>query len=104
MSFESELDEAGAIKAKDYDQDGKIDKIILPLINTGMDNAQITKVYVIQDGKRHSWSTESRQIRMSSTEKLTLIPFIDDEDEIEPFKTFNIEVICYKNKKIKLNR
>ncbi|MBD3191628.1 MAG: hypothetical protein GF308_13355 [Candidatus Heimdallarchaeota archaeon] len=93
MRFNSELEEGGAVKAKDYDEDGLIDKIIIPLLNTGKNNAHITEVYVIQDGTRYLWSTEVPQVRIGSLEDLPLIPF-NPLQQIEPLKTFNIEIIC----------
>ena len=91
MSYESKVDDAGVIIAKDYDNDGLIDTITIPLVNDGISDADIETIVVKQAGVDYLWYSMDSGIDMSSVEEITMYA-LGVSQQIEPLVTFNVEI------------
>ncbi len=91
MSYDSKVDDAGVIFAEDYDRDGLIDTITLPLVNKGISNADIESIVVIQAGVEYLWYSMDSGIDMGSVEEITMYA-LGVTQQIEPLQTFNVEI------------
>ena len=65
LNFDSDVQSAGALIYEDVNDDGLIDKMSVPLVNTGMTNAQIESVTVIQGETEYLWYTFDSSVDMA---------------------------------------
>lgn len=90
--FNSQVESVGAITAEDYDNDGLIDKLTIPLINTGMANAQIESVQVVQGDNTYLWYTFATDLEMSSMEDIDIYA-LGELQQVHPVETFYVEIV-----------
>jgi len=91
MGFDSRVDEAGTITAQDYDNDGLIDTIIMPLLNDGKNDADFVSIVVVQNGSDYAWFTFADQLSISSVDEITIYS-LGIAQQIQPFLTFYVEI------------
>jgi len=89
--FNSKIDEAGAVEVVDFDQDGLIDSISVPLSNKGMANAVIESVSVVQNGEEFLWFTLDTEVGISDVEQVNLYA-LSPNQQIEFFTAFHVEI------------
>jgi flagellin-like protein len=92
MSFNSSIVPAGAISARDVDQDGLIDRMTVPLTNKGMANAAVESVVITQGENTYLWYTLDSSVRSGTMEELNIYA-LGVLQQIQPVQTFNIEII-----------
>ncbi|MFW9924295.1 MAG: archaellin/type IV pilin N-terminal domain-containing protein [Candidatus Thorarchaeota archaeon] len=90
--FNANVASVGAITAEDYDNDGLIDKLTIPLINSGMSNALIDSVQVVQGENVYLWYTFATDLQMSSMDDIEIYA-LGELQQIKPFETFYVEII-----------
>jgi hypothetical protein len=91
ITFDSRVDEAGVITAQDYDNDGLIDTITLPLLNDGKNDADFKSIIVLQDGVEYAWFTFADELSISSVDEITIYS-LGIGQQIQPFLSFNVEI------------
>ncbi|MCF2143374.1 MAG: hypothetical protein K9W42_06695 [Candidatus Heimdallarchaeota archaeon] len=89
--FNSKVDAAGVVEVTDYDNDGLIDSIALPLTNKGMKSAVIESVNVVQNDQDHLWFTFDTEVKISAVEKVNLYA-LSSEQQIQFFIPFHVEI------------
>ncbi|NHJ33246.1 MAG: hypothetical protein FK732_10305 [Asgard group archaeon] len=92
ISFDSRVDEAGIITAEDFDNDGLIDTITMPLLNDGKNDADFNSIVVVQDGVEYAWFTYADELRISSADEITIYALVSSQ-QIQPFATFYIKIV-----------
>ncbi|TET27953.1 MAG: hypothetical protein E3J70_10800 [Candidatus Heimdallarchaeota archaeon] len=91
LSFDSRVDEAGIITAEDYDNDGLIDTITMPLLNDGKNDADFESIIVVQNGIDYAWFTFADELGISSVDEITIYS-LGIAQQIQPFLTFYVEI------------
>ena len=91
IAFDSRVDEAGTITAQDYDNDGLIDTITMPLLNNGKNDADFVSIVVVQNGTDYAWFTFADQLSISSVDEITIYS-LGIAQQIQPFLTFYVEI------------
>jgi len=91
LSFDSRVDGAGVITAQDFDGDGLIDTITLPLVNDGKNDADFKSIIVIQDETEYAWFTFTDELSISSVEEITIYS-LGVGQQIQPFSPFYVEI------------
>jgi len=91
LDFNSKVDTAGYVNAKDANNDGLIDTISLGLLNKGLRDAGIESVVVVQGDTTYLWYTLEREVALSTITEVNCyaIGFID---QIQAFQPFYVEI------------
>ncbi len=91
LSFDSRVDGAGIITAQDFDGDGLIDTITLPLVNDGKNDADFESVVVIQNDNEYAWFTFANELSISTVDEITIYS-LGVGQQIQPFSPFYVEI------------
>ncbi len=91
LRLKSDIYQAGEIEVEDFDRNGLFDTVSIPLMNKGMNDADIESVAILQNNETLLWYTLDRKVGISEIDDINLFA-LGSSEEIQPFVVFRVQV------------